>query len=182
MAKISYSSTMARLYRLNRPKTLLRVLRWLPVAGWLALLYVLSSSPLGSARFTGRVLSQLIPMLPEGLQYWLDAYLPALTFAKGHFLLRKGAHVLVFGMLTFLLWWAIIPWRRAAVAAWFLATLTALADEWHQAKVPGRTGQLSDVILDSIAALLVAAVLSRLHPAPGGQVNPARPASKRPEQ
>ena len=42
---------------------------------------------------------------------------------------------------------------RLAFAAWVLTTLYATTDEIHQLLVPGRTGQATDVILDSFGSL-----------------------------
>lgn len=42
---------------------------------------------------------------------------------------------------------------QLALAAWVFATAYAATDELHQLFVPGRTGQLSDVALDSVGSL-----------------------------
>ena len=44
--------------------------------------------------------------------------------------------------------------RLAAATAWALATLYAATDEFHQVFVPGRSGKVADVLLDSAGALL----------------------------
>lgn len=46
-----------------------------------------------------------------------------------------------------------IPAWCGALAAWMIAVLYAAGDEIHQLFVPGRNGQLSDVLLDSAGAL-----------------------------
>lgn len=43
--------------------------------------------------------------------------------------------------------------RKEMFLPWFIAALYAASDEIHQLFVPGRSGQLSDVILDSAGAL-----------------------------
>ena len=43
--------------------------------------------------------------------------------------------------------------RRALFSAWLTASAYAATDEFHQLFVPGRSGQISDVILDSAGAL-----------------------------
>lgn len=54
--------------------------------------------------------------------------------------------------------------KRALFSAWLTASAYAATDEFHQLFVPGRSGQISDVILDSAGALagvvIAAAVLA----------------------
>lgn len=45
-------------------------------------------------------------------------------------------------------------WWRTAPVAWLIATAYAATDEVHQLFVPGRGGQVTDVLLDSAGALL----------------------------
>ena len=74
--------------------------------------------------------------------------------------LRKLAHMSVFGALL-LLWW-----RAVGPAAAVVITLGyAALDEWHQSWVEGRVGAVSDVAIDAlgagVAALLVVLVRRR---------------------
>ena len=43
--------------------------------------------------------------------------------------------------------------RRELLIPWGIAALYAVTDEFHQLFVPGRSGQFSDVVLDSAGAL-----------------------------
>jgi hypothetical protein len=40
-----------------------------------------------------------------------------------------------------------------AIAAWLVATLYGVTDEWHQVYVPGRTSELRDLVNDAVGAL-----------------------------
>ena len=40
-----------------------------------------------------------------------------------------------------------------AIAAWLVATLYGVTDEWHQMYVPGRTSELRDLVNDAAGAL-----------------------------
>lgn len=66
-------------------------------------------------------------------------------------LLRKLAHMVVFGTLLLAWWWAIGP--RAAVA---ITLAYAALDEWHQTWVEGRVGALSDWAIDALGAGIAA--------------------------
>ena len=73
-------------------------------------------------------------------------------------ILRKSAHLLTFGVLAITIKNALFPHRWSYPVAWFLATLLGASDEIHQIFVPGRTPLFSDVIIDSIGALLALAL------------------------
>jgi VanZ family protein len=70
--------------------------------------------------------------------------------------LRVLAHLGTYALLAGLLLYALAGLRRPpavhAVAAWALAVLYGISDEFHQSFVPGRTGRLDDVVTDAIGA------------------------------
>lgn len=71
---------------------------------------------------------------------------------------RKKAHVMGYLILGFLSSFAFRFCRlrglKASAYAFGLSVLFAISDETHQAFVPGRGPQVSDVLLDSFGALL----------------------------
>ena len=91
-----------------------------------------------------------------------------------HVLLRKNGHLLGYGTLgmTWLrAWlrtfaarpWTIAQWRlRSAVLGVVCTFLTASADEYHQSFLPSRTGQFSDVLLDTCGAVVFTLIVARL--------------------
>jgi VanZ family protein len=72
-----------------------------------------------------------------------------------NYMVRKASHMIVFGILAFLLWQAIHPKKFSYLIAWVFTTLYASLDEWHQSFVPWRSSHVSDVIIDSMAALAI---------------------------
>lgn len=89
-----------------------------------------------------------------------DAFLPLfLRFVPASiasFIIRKGAHFTIYAALGFCLYAAIETLRKpasAAVLSLVIAVLYAASDEWHQRFVPGRSGELKDVLLDGCGAL-----------------------------
>ncbi len=100
---------------------------WLPVLAWAALIFALSS----------------VPSLSSGFGVWDTV-------------LRKGAHVVEYGVFGVLLARA-LPELPAFVAG----VAYAATDELHQRFVPGRHGSLLDVALDSAAVLAGILVLRR---------------------
>lgn len=73
-------------------------------------------------------------------------------------LVKKGGHFLGYALLWLLA-------RRAGFAPWpafVLAVAYAISDELHQLRIPGRNGQLLDVLIDAAGALTALALAARL--------------------
>lgn len=71
-------------------------------------------------------------------------------------IVRKGAHMTEYAILGFLLVGA-LEIRHLAIlwlVAWMVAIAYAGTDEFHQTFVPGRSGELRDVYVDSAGALI----------------------------
>jgi len=116
--------------------------RWLPPLFWMGLIFVLSAQP-------------DLPHAPGAL---FDA------------LLKKGAHAFAFGVLAWLYLRALRgegpSSSRLRLLSLTLAALYACSDELHQAFVPGRNPRLSDVLIDSLGAMLALALEARRARAP----------------
>jgi VanZ family protein len=126
---------------------------WLPAVFWLGVIAFESTNTF-SAEKTGSILYPLLHFL-FGLN--------VTQFLTWHLVLRKLGHVIGYTILSLLLFrswrltlpvpgnprWSIV-WGRIA---FFMAMLIAALDEWHQTRLPSRTGTPRDVLLDSAAAL-----------------------------
>ena len=126
---------------------------WIAAILWLIVIAI-ESSALLSAHNTGRILYPLLHFLFgldwERFDYW-------------HFYMRKGGHVVGYGILSILLfraWRATLPamsnvkWTpRWATIAVLGTTIVASLDEWHQSFIPSRTGRWQDVVLDTCAGI-----------------------------
>jgi VanZ family protein len=99
-----------------------------------------------------RLLARWIPALlwMAVIYYWSSQ---SSTPSPG-WLVSKLAHVGEYSVLAALLAFALARSRRWMLLAWLLATLYAGSDELHQAFTPQRHPMLSDVALDSAAAIL----------------------------
>ena len=141
-------------------KEILKV--WIAAGLWLIVIAIESTSLLSAAN-TGRI---LYPIL-----HFLFGITPA-QFRIWHIVIRKTGHVVgyfVLSVLLFRAWRLTLP--RRGVALWglrwstivfFMSVLVASLDEWHQSFLPSRTGKVTDVLLDSAAALLAQFVLFRM--------------------
>ena len=148
--------------RLGRASGLIST--WLPVAIGLAIIVIESTDSL-SAEKTSRFLRPFFA--------WLFGPMTDEHWSIFHHILRKSGHFVGYGTLG-ILWlrawlrtfanrmqWTQSGWRLRAAALGIVCTfLTASADEYHQTFLPSRTGQFSDVLLDTCGALIFTSIVA----------------------
>lgn len=126
---------------------------WVAAILWLIVIAIESTAYL-SAHNTSRILYPILHFL-FGMDW--------ARFQVWHFYIRKGGHVVGYGILSFLLfraWRATLPsenhagWMPRWSAIAVLGTvIVASLDEWHQSFIPSRTGRWQDVVLDTCAGI-----------------------------
>lgn len=138
---------------------------WLPVLVILGVILTASSTGF-SAEKTSRWIGPILR--------WIDPDVPGEVVRSIHFLFRKMAHLIEYGLLAFFLWRAL---RMAPVAGAHrlsgtgltaavlgAAAVCASVDEYRQSLIAARTGAPTDVLLDLAGAalgVLLAWVLTR---------------------
>ncbi len=118
---------------------------WLPVLAWMAMILSLS----GQSDLPARV----NPQTGETI--------------RSTYTLAKAAHVVEYSVLALLLLRALLgsagglqwPWGRAIVATVLIAAIFGGLDELRQSLVPNREPRLTDVALDTAAALVATLVV-----------------------
>jgi VanZ family protein len=143
-----------------------KYLYWLLPIGWMGVIFYSSSTPYEN---------QDIKPLIDGLVdfSFLEPLVGWISFSYNHsvisveklgingfieFFIRKGAHVTVFFLLSFLFY---IAFRKSTdlrnelklLLSLLLTVVYAVLDETHQGITPNRTPYVGDVVLDSIGAL-----------------------------
>lgn len=82
-----------------------------------------------------------------------DSELLQLFIEKSVYIVRKSAHFIEYGALGFLLAAVCTAYRKSTGITYLISQLCgsiyAVSDEVHQYFVPGRSCQLSDILLDS---------------------------------
>ncbi|HUT43619.1 MAG TPA: VanZ family protein [Desulfobacterales bacterium] len=77
---------------------------------------------------------------------------------------RKSAHVIIYGILTLLIWFSLPGFDKhlfkKIVLCGFLAIIFAVSDEIHQGFVPGRIGNAKGVLADFVGIAVVITYLS----------------------
>ena len=123
------------------------IIAWLPVAIWMAVVFFFSAQP-----------AEESVVLSGGLTSWLVNISQSLPIPEAemhalHGSVRKYAHFLVYLVLGLLVARALAKSRQlnrlTLLSALLVCVLYAVSDEVHQLYVPGRSGQVSDVLLDS---------------------------------
>ncbi|MBQ2727448.1 MAG: VanZ family protein [Clostridia bacterium] len=144
-------------------KTLLRIVLWAAVIGWMALIFSFSMETAAESAETSGGL----------IRYFMERYLNGFTelTADEQFMkiesvsnfVRKSAHFAVFAVLGLLTCAALrscdLSSKHAFILASVIGALYAVSDEIHQTFVPGRAGMVRDVLLDTCGVLTGAAAL-----------------------
>ncbi|QQK76481.1 VanZ family protein [Salicibibacter cibarius] len=132
-----------------------KIVAWLLVIGWMGLIFYFSHQ-------SGEASSSLSGGVTEVAYSWSQRLIPFVTidFESFHTLIRKAAHVAVYVVLgifavhAFRVSTTERSTRQITLWAWLLCVCYAITDEVHQLFIPGRSGEVSDVVLDSIGALV----------------------------
>ena len=134
---------------ISRKQKTITILNYVIVCGWALVIFILSNQPAAvSSGQSGVIVGHL------------QQAMPGVSATILTFLVRKSAHIIAYFILGILMYRAlrinIRRWRTRTVASFALlsCSLYAVTDEIHQLFVPGRSGELRDVMIDSIAALV----------------------------
>lgn len=136
------------------PKFQKFLLYWLPLLGWMCVIFT-ASSDVESSRHSS--------IYFEPLVHWLFPAMSQTHVEELHYAFRKCCHMMEFAILAVLSWRAIRqptrndlrPWRwNEAGLSLAIVLLYAASDELHQVFIPSRTGQISDVVVDVIGGTI----------------------------
>ncbi len=128
---------------MKKGKIIYLVFSWLLVLVILGFIFNLSAQ---DAEESKELSDSLVSKIFQWLQVYIDGEL-----------IRKFAHMLEFTALSFSLYNGILAtWeiKKAPLISLMLTTICAVGDEIHQIFVPGRAFQLSDILVDSIGAVI----------------------------
>ena len=128
---------------MKKGKIIYLVFSWLLVLVILGFIFNLSAQ---DAEESKELSDSLVSKIFQWLQVYIDGEL-----------IRKFAHMLEFTALSFSLYNGILAtWeiKKAPLISLMLTVICAVGDELHQIFVPGRAFQLSDILVDSIGAII----------------------------
>ncbi|KMJ59063.1 VanZ family protein [Bacillus sp. LL01] len=129
------------------------ILSWGSVLGWMALIFYLSAQHAEqSANLSGGI--------TDAVKVFVDQVAPEsnINIESLSYFVRKNAHFFAYLLLGLFSLNALrrsgVTLGKSAALAFTISVLYAISDEVHQLFVPGRIGQVSDVLLDSAGALV----------------------------
>ena len=131
---------------------------WLVVLLWLVLIFALSAQPATQSNgFSEKVTETIIRTIAWIVHIDLDAKtINGLVIQMNHFV-RKFAHAWIYSVLGILVIRSFIYTGIKGFKAYMFALLFCFfyagIDEIHQTVVSGRSGQISDVLLDTTGAV-----------------------------
>ena len=138
-----------------------KLLPWILVILWMALIFFLSHQPaIESNQLSSGIIKRIydiIKMIAPDIRLDLESL---------NHIIRKLAHFGVYMILGFLLANGLRYNKKSRINAILLALLIcilyAISDEIHQIFIPGRSGQVSDVLIDSLGGLVGIVLLDLL--------------------
>lgn len=119
--------------------------RWVLVVIWMVIIFLLSHESADGSQVRS-----------DTLVDWLQAIGFGGSAGILSSIIRKSAHAATYAILGGLIIWALTARRQVTAGlvacSIALASIYAISDEVHQAFVPGRSGEVRDVLLDTAGA------------------------------
>lgn len=114
------------------------------IISWIILIFLFSSQvATESSELSGRIVNSIAPVAPEIIK-------SSLTF-----LVRKSAHVFLYFVLGILTANFLVSYKLKAKLVYIYSLIFvfvyAITDEIHQLFVAGRSGEVRDVLMDTVA-------------------------------
>ncbi len=129
-----------------------RIVSFIAVIVWMSLLFFLSHQPATESGALSKGITQMVVSFLE----WIFPSLEV-NIEFFHSFVRKAAHFMGYFVLGLLVIHAVnrtgVRKDRRMLIALLICVAYAIFDEIHQLFVPGRAGQVADVIIDSTGAL-----------------------------
>ncbi len=127
----------------------------LPMLLFMAVIFSFSAKTAAESSKSSNV---FVEVLMDERFPWAEQENQAAVHRKLSFLVRKCAHMAEYAVLSMLvLYWLFsfsVSYRARVGIAALISICYAASDEFHQLFVPGRSGQVRDVLIDAAGALL----------------------------
>lgn len=136
-------------------KVITRIILWVLVASLMVFIFAMSDQPAEESSATsGNTLKAIFKIIYPGFEDLDETQQQSIIDQNQHFI-RKTAHFSLYALMGILISLAMAQHtKRFFFVSYIIGTLYATSDEIHQLYVPGRSGQISDVLLDSSGVML----------------------------
>lgn len=133
-------------------------LTWVPAILIMILIFIYSSKPADISGQESMAVTDYIYTVYENISGQTESTEERIENVSSlETVVRKGAHFTEYAMLAAAIAW---PLRRRGLLGYSLLFATmgltvfyVMTDEFHQTFVPGRSGEIRDVLIDSVGAL-----------------------------
>ena len=123
-----------------------QIVNWILLSTWMVVIFMLSNEVADSSSERSGVIVEVISRSVS----WSQDILTFLT--------RKAAHIFIYFVLGILMFNVARDFRisnkRAVMLSVVFVMLYAITDEFHQSFVPGRSAELRDVLIDTVAGAM----------------------------
>lgn len=130
-----------------------KVISWLLVILWMTLIFYLSHQPATESNSLSTGITERVLAIIERVTSDID-----FDVSNFNHIIRKNAHFFAYLILGVLVSNALksdkINGPKRFLIALVICVLYAISDEIHQLFIPGRAGQVKDVIIDSSGAVV----------------------------
>ncbi|MFD2131978.1 VanZ family protein [Pseudogracilibacillus auburnensis] len=123
-----------------------KIIAWSAVIIWMAMIFFLSHQP---ATSSGQLSASITNFLIQTITAIFPFEIESTSF---HFFIRKGAHFFAYFVLGVLVIHALK--NKYIYLAIVICVMYAISDEVHQLFITGRSGEVRDVLIDSIGATI----------------------------
>ena len=129
-----------------------KVIRWTLVVLWMIVIFYLSHQP---ATESSGLSGDLTEMIIRNIERFSSLEIDIDLF---HHMIRKNAHFFAYFILSILnlnaLKWSGFSGYKCIGMALIISVIYAISDEVHQLYIPGRSGEVKDVFIDTSGALV----------------------------
>jgi VanZ family protein len=122
---------------------------------WMVSIFFFTQLPYFTGENTSEAIREVVATDHQPMKSTTDN---SVDINRLNLVVRKATHIMVFGILAFLLFKSFESYRFANLISLLLTFLYAIADEWHQSFMPGRVPSFRDVLFDSFGALMALSV------------------------
>lgn len=129
-----------------------KLVSWIAVVLWMGVIFLFSNQPATDSRELSSGITEFILTAIEKVSPEISGHVDTL-----HHIVRKNAHFTIYLILGALVLNALkkngVRGYRNLIFALAICVVYATTDELHQLLIPGRSGEVKDVLIDSSGAL-----------------------------
>jgi VanZ family protein len=129
-----------------------KIFSWIAVVLWMGVIFMFSNQPAADSKELSSGITEFVLTAIEKISPEISGHVDTL-----HHIVRKNAHFTIYLILGALALNALrtsgIRGSRSVISALAICIIYAATDELHQLFIPGRSGEVKDVFIDSSGAI-----------------------------